>query len=182
MEEGNTGVVKGLIYGIGGLLIVTIVTLIIVSTMIDSNLLRATEGATITVNNETGTVTSTPYTLANFDSRNRNYAISYIMNGSAVTTNIVPANYTFNSATGVLTNKTAHSYAVVNITYTYTLTTEYENSVDNLGGNLTKGISNVSSKLPTILLIGAVILLFGVILLLVRYSQSMGFGGQGGSL
>jgi hypothetical protein len=57
-----------------------------------------------------------------------------------------------------------------------------KNTTDALGANLTAGIDNVSSKLPTILLIGAVVLLFGVIVILVRQSQAMGIGGRGGSL
>jgi len=51
-----------------------------------------------------------------------------------------------------------------------------------LADNFTAGINNVASKIPTILLIGAVVLLFGVIVLLVRQSQAMGIGGKGGSL
>ena len=52
----------------------------------------------------------------------------------------------------------------------------------DLSANFTEGIDNVSSKIPTILLIGAVVLLFGVIVLLVKQSQAMGIGGNGGSL
>ena len=59
---------------------------------------------------------------------------------------------------------------------------EYENVSERMALNFTEGIDNVSSKLPTILLIGAVVLLFGVIVLLVKQSQTMGFGGRGGSL
>jgi hypothetical protein len=53
----------------------------------------------------------------------------------------------------------------------------------SLASNLTKGINNVSGKIPTILLIAAVVLLFGVIVLLVKQSQAMGIGGgRGGTL
>lgn len=62
------------------------------------------------------------------------------------------------------------------------LTGSYKAAADNMSTNFTSGIDNVSSKIPTILLIGAVVLLFGVILLLVRQSQAMGIGGRGGSL
>ena len=59
----------------------------------------------------------------------------------------------------------------------------YAGTAGNLSGNFTAGINNVAEKLPTILLIGAVVLLFGVIVLLVRQSQAMGIGGsKGGSL
>ena len=60
----------------------------------------------------------------------------------------------------------------------------YGGTAGNMSANFTAGIDNVSSKLPTILLIGAVVLLFGVIVLLVKQSQAMGIGGggRGGSL
>ena len=59
---------------------------------------------------------------------------------------------------------------------------EYDSTATSMAGNFTVGIDAVSAKIPTILLIGAVVLLFGVILLLVRQSQAMGIGGRGGSL
>ena len=60
---------------------------------------------------------------------------------------------------------------------------EYDNVSSDMATNFTAGINNVSSKIPTILLIGAVVLLFGVIVLLVRQSQAMGIGGtRSGSL
>jgi len=61
------------------------------------------------------------------------------------------------------------------------LTGAYDTAADGMAANFTQGIDNVSGKIPTILLIGAVVLLFGVIVLLVRQSQAMGIGGSGGS-
>ena len=58
----------------------------------------------------------------------------------------------------------------------------YDNAVTNMSANFTSGIDNVSSKIPTILLIGAVVLLFGVIVLLVMQSKKMGIGGGGANL
>lgn len=60
--------------------------------------------------------------------------------------------------------------------------TTYSNVSDRMAANFTTGIDNVSSKIPTILLIGAVVLLFGVIVLLVRQASLMGIGSTGGSL
>jgi hypothetical protein len=54
---------------------------------------------------------------------------------------------------------------------------EYDNVTERMAGNFTEGIDNVSDKIPTILLIAAVVLLFGVIVLLVRQSSAMGIGG-----
>ena len=57
------------------------------------------------------------------------------------------------------------------------------NVTTNLADNFTEGINDVAEKIPTILLIAAVVLLFGVLVLLVRQSQAMGIGaGRGGSL
>ena len=54
----------------------------------------------------------------------------------------------------------------------------YDNSSTWMAANFTEGIDNVSEKIPTILLIGAVVLLFGVIVLLVAQSKRMGIGGE----
>ena len=58
----------------------------------------------------------------------------------------------------------------------------YANATTAMASNFTEGIDNVSSKIPTILLIGAVVLLFGVIVLLVRQAGAMGIGAGGASL
>jgi len=58
----------------------------------------------------------------------------------------------------------------------------YANASTLMAGNFTEGINNVSSKIPTILLIAAVVLLFGVIVLLVKQAGAMGIGAGGASL
>ena len=58
----------------------------------------------------------------------------------------------------------------------------YANASTLMAGNFTEGINNVSSKIPTILLIAAVVLLFGVIVLLVKQSGAMGIGSGEASL
>jgi len=99
LNEKKGGIVSDLIAGVGGLVILVIITLVIVSTLLGANLLAGQENA----------------------------------------------------------------------------------SAYGMSGNLTAGIVNVSEKIPTILLIAAVVLLFGVLVLLVTQSQRMGIGG-GGSL
>jgi len=59
---------------------------------------------------------------------------------------------------------------------------EYENASTRMAQNFTQGIDNVSTKIPTILLIAAVVLLFGVLVVLVRQAQAMGMGGGSASL
>ena len=51
------------------------------------------------------------------------------------------------------------------------------NASEAMSGNFTVGLNNISEKIPTILLIAAVVLLFGVLVLLVSKSREMGIGG-----
>ena len=52
-----------------------------------------------------------------------------------------------------------------------------DNATDRLAANFTAGIDNVSSKIPTILLIAAIVLILGVLVLLVGAWQRMRIGG-----
>jgi len=56
----------------------------------------------------------------------------------------------------------------------------YDASADNLSSNLTAGIGNVALKIPTILLISAVVMLFGALALLILQARRMGMFGSGG--
>jgi len=60
--------------------------------------------------------------------------------------------------------------------------TEESTTVDNLTANFTEGIDNIALKIPTILLIVAVVFLFGALVLLVRNARSMTSQAGGGSL
>ena len=57
-----------------------------------------------------------------------------------------------------------------------------KNATDNLISNFTKGIDNVSSKIPTVLLIAAVVLILGVLVLLWTQYKRMNIGGGRGEL
>ena len=52
-----------------------------------------------------------------------------------------------------------------------------DNATDRLSGNFTEGIDNVSSKIPTVLLVAAIVLILGVLVLLVGAWQRMRIGG-----
>jgi len=56
-----------------------------------------------------------------------------------------------------------------------------QNSTDQMIANFTTGVNNVSAKLPTILLIAAVVILFGAIVLLVKQSRQIS-GSTGAGL
>ena len=52
-----------------------------------------------------------------------------------------------------------------------------DNATDRLAGNFTEGIDNVSGKIPTVLLVAAIVLILGVLALLVSTWQRMRIGG-----
>ena len=51
------------------------------------------------------------------------------------------------------------------------------NATNRLSANFTAGIDNVSSKIPTVLLVAAIVLILGVLVLLVGAWQRMRIGG-----
>jgi len=56
-----------------------------------------------------------------------------------------------------------------------------KNATDRLATNFTAGVDNVSSKIPTVLLVAAIVLILGVLVLLVSTWQRMNIGGGMGS-
>ncbi len=76
------------------------------------------------------------------------------------------------------------SFVIVNTLVDADLLTGDSNTSANLMvGNFTEGVDNVSGKIPTILLVAAIVLILGVLVLLVATWQRMNIGGgTGGSL
>lgn len=182
------GLTTEIIAGVGGLVILVVVVLVIITTIFNANLLKGTTTTIVAVeqvslNNGSDSYTTT---LAAFNSHNHDYAIISIVND----TGVYPcnaSNYTFNSALGTLTNKTKTVFMLVNVSYSYIQTTRYEDTAFGMGENLTAGTNNISEKLPTILLLTAVILLLGVLAFLVIKARALtitggggGFGAKGG--
>jgi len=54
------------------------------------------------------------------------------------------------------------------------------NSTTYMIGNFTSGVNEVSEKLPTVLLVAAIVLILGVLAILVAIWQKMRIGGGGG--
>jgi len=176
-KDKRTAMIGDLVTGAGSLIILVVITLIVVSTLLGANLLRAT-ASTSTATETSAWINSTGYTLTGFSTSNRAYAITSIANVTGPT--LLSGNYTFDSTTGTITNATPTTWDNVNVTYTYIAPTNYETTTDALSGNFTTGISNVSTKLPTIFLIAAVVLLFGVLVVLVVQAKRSGLMGSGG--
>lgn len=55
-----------------------------------------------------------------------------------------------------------------------------DNTVTNLSSNFSAGIDNVSSKIPTVLLVAAIVLILAVLAILVGVWQRMRMGGGSG--
>jgi len=54
-----------------------------------------------------------------------------------------------------------------------------DNATDFMVGNFTQGVNSVSGKLPTVLLVAAIVLILGVLAVLVAVWQKMRMGGGG---
>jgi len=54
---------------------------------------------------------------------------------------------------------------------------EEDNATNRLVANFTEGVDNVSSKIPTVLLVAAIVLILSVLVLLVSAWQRMKIGG-----
>lgn len=55
-----------------------------------------------------------------------------------------------------------------------------DNATDRLRANLTEGIDNISDKIPTVLLVAAIVLILAVLAILVGVFQRMRLGGGSG--
>jgi len=55
--------------------------------------------------------------------------------------------------------------------------TSADNATENLIANFSSGVDNVSARIPTVLLVAAVVLILGVLALLVAVWQRMRVGG-----
>lgn len=56
------------------------------------------------------------------------------------------------------------------------------NAVGNLSANFTAGVANVSSKIPTLFTVGAIVLVVGALMFLWGFYQRMKLGNSSGGL
>jgi len=182
-KKGQTnGLLTGLIFGVVALVIAIIIGFVIVSTLNDSGITSLSQngGRTVTVTSENIITHGSPvylnqtgYTLAYYNTAIRDtFTIVNVTNYSSGGI-LLSGNYTL--TTGVLKNATATTFNNVSVTYTFR---ELNDVADRMIGNLTGGVDNVSGKIPTILLIGAIILILGILALLVGVWQRMRMGGS----
>ena len=172
------GLITGLIFGIASLVIGVIIAFVIVSTLTGANLLTSSRTTSTPVLNESGAdINVTGYQLAALDAQYvpGTITVTSVINNSDEAA-IPAANYTV-SSTGIITNATAKVYGDVRINYSSSVYSEEEQSTTLLSGNFTSGVDNVSAKIPTVLLVAAIVLILGVLALLVAAWQRMRIGG-----
>jgi len=175
-KKGQTGgLITGIVFGIASLVIGVIIAFVIVSTLTEADLLTSGRTSANTVNETGAFINSTGYTLTNYDSATTT-AISMVQAGNATTPIILSGNYTLSSV-GVLTSATVTNWTNVNVTYSVTTESSQETATDSLEGNFSDGVSEVSDKIPTVLLVAAIVLILGVLAILVGVWQRMKMGG-----
>jgi hypothetical protein len=193
-KKGVTGgLVTGLVMGIAGLVIGVIIALIITSTLGSANLVGSDSSSSITVTNETEAwLNISGYTLDNYNSSNSGFTITTIWGNTPqhpllYNYSISTANASVSSV-GVVTNAStipnSTIYDNVSLSYTYSYTyarTTEQYAIDNMTANFSEGIDNISDKLPTVLLIAAIVLIIAILGILVAVWQRMRLtsGSQG---
>jgi hypothetical protein len=176
------GGVASTIFGVGALLIAVIVLLVITSTLLGAGLFDDDRSSTtnldqlVTDANDTATFGNNTLQGAECSLTTINNATTYESYGLD--------NYTVTNP-GCSIKFTGSDQSINNSQLRINSSTTYygisEQSTRDLNTNFTGGIDNVSEKVPTILLIVAVVFLFGALVLLIRNSRAMGIG-SGGSL
>jgi len=176
------GLIVGLVMGVVALVIAVMVGYVIVSNMatVESDL--ATAGHSQVVVNETGYINNATDAYQVATANVTGFSSPVLMALFNATQGTIPLANASISSTGVITNATAVQYLTpVYITYTY----KYKGTTDTvtaMTSNFTKGVDNVSKKLPTILLIAAVVLILGVLVFLWAQYKRMGIGSEAGGL
>ena len=182
------GVVSGLVFGIAGLIVAIIIAFVITSTLRDANLIENDQVYSTNVVNESVTFgalnaaqTLTAASYATGRSSISCGTITYIANETTTGARLTSGNVTQTGCS--LINATALADAIGNgtvyVSYPYTTTVFYtKNSAGNITTNFSAGVDNVSAKIPTALLVGAIVLILGVLALLVGIWRKMRMGGS----
>ncbi len=200
-KKGQTGgLITALIFGVAALVIAIIIAFVIVATLNDAQLLGTDTSHSVTAPNESdyagivAYVNLTGYTLDAVNDSTRNYKITQIWASTdprhVFAAGVSEYNYSIGlgnvslTVRGILTNASDFNQSIlsnVTLVYTYDLITDSKPieaaAVDNLTINFTEGVGNVSSKIPTVLLVAAIVLILSILAILVGVWQRMNMGG-----
>ncbi len=199
----NAGVVIGLIYGVSFLVVAIIIAFLIVGSLGgsgSSGLIPQTSypitnessltGALVSANTSGYDVNGTTYSFPGSFALVACWSEYNQSNGTAV--NIPDSFGGYNvslgadncsiSGAGNLSSAIPGTYNFPNVSVSYTFTAD--NSMNLAAGNLTsnfsRGVQNVSSRIPTVLLIAAIVLVIAILSVLVAVWQRMKIGSGGG--
>jgi hypothetical protein len=157
-----------------------IVSFIVVANVgtVDDEIYTTINGGTVTNETVTSFNDTVGDILATFGSRS-NVECSGIALVNASNGVVIPtANWSVTSTTCVLKGLNSNVYLGYDVKMTYTWT--YRATTDaanNMQGNFTSGIDNISQKVPTVLLIAAIVLILSVLGVLVSVWMKMRSGG-----
>lgn len=179
-KKGQIGLIGGLVFGIASLVVGVIIAFIVVSTLTGANLLQDQRTTTTVINETEGWLNATTYTLDEAASDRISYTLTAIWANSTGLYDVsVPLVNATVSSDGIVSRAGAEDYDDVSYSYTYVTKTKEEVSADTMASGLTSGVDNVSGKLPTVLLVAAIVLILGILVLLVAAWQKMKVGGGG---
>ena len=182
MNKKASGLVQGLILGVAGLVIAVILAFVLITNVavVGDSITSAISGANVINETVTGASATDGDVLAKFGTMHGVQCTAVTVYNSTNAVVIPAANYSLGKTTCNL-NFTAISTGYIGydakIIYGWTYDATSTAS-DNIVGNFTSGIDNVSGKIPTILLIAAIVLILGILVLLwTQYKKMDTFGG-----
>jgi len=178
------GVVTNTVMGVGGLIIAVIVIFVIVSTVMTADLLGNAALDTTRLNQVVGPVNFSGVSFGNSTLPSASCTANIVANNTDGVV-ISSTNYTVSGCTIAFleTGNTDfnNTFWKINSTTSYLGNTSAEVSARDMEGQFYIGVDNISTKIPTILLIVAVVFLFGALVLLIKNAKEMGIG-EGSSL
>ena len=182
-KKGQTGgLITSLVFGVASLVIGVIIAFVIVSTLTGSNIITTDKPSTQTVVNEsfadsdTAIFTTTAALVVHFSSWNATLIMNASTDDSDNVTLVEGIDYTIFSGNGSFANLTENEDGY-RVTYDYvTIDNSAILSAGNMSANFTAGVNNISLKIPTVLLIAAIVLILGVLAILVGVWQRMRMG------
>jgi hypothetical protein len=180
-KKGQTqGLVTGVVFGVAALVIAVIIAFVIISTLNNASLLSDNRQST-RVNYEYFSLNNTKnHSLFEVGENRLGYTIIAMMNSTTNTT-VAAANYTISPLGVVYITDAGKAGLGTNIfvwaNYSYLTKNSEELTATGLSTNLSSGVNNVSSKIPTVLLIAAIVLILGVLAVLVGVWLKMRMGG-----
>jgi len=171
------GVVSTTVLGTGALIISVIVLLVVVSTLFSADLFVDARLTNTTVN-ETQTVSTSGVKFGDNTRHGAVCTLTTAKNGTGGET-IGSGNYTVVGCLITATATSEYNNSAWNLDVSTVYDSDSEKYSEDMNTNFTEGIGNISEKIPVILLIVAVVFLFGALVLLMRNANAMGISNQG---